>query len=179
MNEQQILFGIALFSTVLFCVKLVLMGVTGEGADTEVNMDLADDVDGSESFEYLSVQTVLTFLMMFSWSALALKYEMKNSSLVAYSLSSFIGLLTSFAIGYSMKKLKSLATDHPKSLVPQIDDELVVYSTISKDGYGEVKFILNNETFYIKAYTEDPQDIPKGSRVKVLKNKPNLVVTKL
>lgn len=177
MNEQNILLGIAIFSTTLFCIKLILMGFTGEGADTELDMDLADDADGSESFEYLSIQTVLTFLMMFSWSSLALKFQFNQSSLLSYSLSSFTGLLTAFSIGITIKKIKSLETKHPKVIVPEIGEVLTVTNTIYRETFGEVKFVLNNNQYYLKAYTDDNADIKKGSRVKIIKNKPSLVVT--
>lgn len=64
-NVLKIYFYIAVFATAFFALKLFIFSVTG--GDSEVHSDFTAETDSDISFNFLSIQSILAFLMGFGW----------------------------------------------------------------------------------------------------------------
>ena len=60
-NLWQVYYYIALFSTILFVLKLLLFNLFGGGS--EVFADFNMEIDTDPSFNFFSVQSILAFFM--------------------------------------------------------------------------------------------------------------------
>lgn len=169
--EYKIYFGIAIVSTVIFLTKLVLLMTVGDGADTE--MDFHDDFDGSDSFDLLSVQSVMAFLMSFSWSVLAFRKEFGMEKAQAILVAVAVAFVMAYLFSYALFKLKKLSSEEVGDVQIPEDTVVEVYSNIPKKdkGYGQVKVLHHGKTYYLKAYSEDVEYKTK-SLVKVSKSNP-------
>lgn len=178
--SSNIYLYVGVASSVLFLIKLALLLVAGEGGDTDVEFDLAEDAVGSESFELISFQSIMAFLMFFGWSGMALQEEYMMTKGVTLVLSSVIGFVGSLGFSYAFFRLRKMSSPGVQSLVFDEGKHVEVYSNIppSKEGYGQVKVIHNNQTHYLNAYTDDDVELKTGKVVYVKSNNPLIVTEK-
>lgn len=165
---ETVLLIIAGISSAIFGYKLFMLMFIGDGAD--LNSDIDAD-GGSDSFDLLSLQSVMTFLMSFSWASLAFIHELGFSIWESVGLGSVVGVLFTVAFMFSLYKMKKLASPPVSNIIIPIGTICEVYSTIPASGDGKVKVTHNGQIRYLKAYSED-KEYPTGSVVKVTKSYP-------
>ena len=61
LNFSQICFYVAIFSTILFVVKMILFAIGGDSSD-DMGIDITDT---DASFSLISIQGILAFFMAF------------------------------------------------------------------------------------------------------------------
>lgn len=171
--ETNIYLYTAVGATTVFVVKLLMMLFVGDGVDTDLDGDLSDDVNGAESFELISLQSVMTFLMIFGWTALAFRNEFMMSKAQTILGSSGVGLVGAYLFSLAVFKLKKLTTEEVKALDLKEGMTGEVYSNIPKknNGYGQVKIKVSGQVRYLNAYSEE-NEIKTGSTVSITKTNP-------
>lgn len=167
---ETVLLIIAGISSAVFGYKLFMLMFVGDGADLNTDVD-ADG--GSDSFDLLSLQSVMTFLMSFSWASLAFIHELGFSLWESVGLGAVVGALFTVAFMLSLYKMKKLASPPVSNVIIPEGTVCEVYSTVPASGVGDgkVKVSHNGQIRYLKAYSED-KEYPTGSIVKVTKSYP-------
>ena len=80
---------VAIFSTILFVLKLILFNL---GAGTsEVVSDFNTEFDSDPSFSFISVQSVMAFLMGFGW--------MGYAGVKQFGFNGLTSLIVAFSVG--------------------------------------------------------------------------------
>lgn len=87
----KIYYYIALFSTILFVLKLIIFNFVG--GDSEVFSDFTTELDTDPSFNFLSVQSVIAFFMGFGWMGYAALKQLQLSQLISFLCAFGVGLI--------------------------------------------------------------------------------------
>ena len=93
---QQVFYNIAVFSTIFFVIKLIIFMMFG--GDTEVSADFNTEFDSDPSFNFISVQSILAFLMGFGWMGYAAIVQFAWSNLYAVISAIIVGLIFMFVV---------------------------------------------------------------------------------
>ncbi|SHO54566.1 hypothetical protein [Vibrio quintilis] len=139
----DIIFWIAIASTFIFVIKLLLMlfGV-------DLSFDFGDD---------FLVNAVLALAMTFSWSFLALSQDGGGVTLGVYLKSLGISVSMSTVFLYLMKRARNMETGVITELSVEAGHPAEIYSRVpdkSSAGYGKVKTTIQGKTYYLKAVSE-------------------------
>ena len=68
---QKVHWGIALPSTIIFVIQLIMTLAGGDGDDFDTDHDGDFDGDHGDGMNIFSIKSVLSFLMFYGWSGLA------------------------------------------------------------------------------------------------------------
>ncbi|CAM3630307.1 hypothetical protein VA7868_03815 [Vibrio aerogenes CECT 7868] len=142
----DIIFWIAIASTSIFVIKLLLMLF---GAD--LSFDLGDD---------FLINSVLALAMTFCWSFLALSQDSGQITLGVYLKSLGISVSMSTAFMYLMRRAGKMETGVMTELSVEDGHPAEVYSRVpdkSASGYGKIKTTIEGKTYYLKAVSESRQ----------------------
>jgi hypothetical protein len=173
-GEQQVLWGLAVFFTLLFLLQIItaVFGLS-DGSDI-VDVDTSSDSGPSMVF---TLRNAIVFFLGFSWGGLAC-IDANISILWAV----LVGLLM---VGLNLLLLRGLASLNETgnlSLDNAIGKEAIVSIPIpaKMSGCGKVNITFQGRLEELEAMTED-QTIPRGQTVKVLRISNNnlLIVTHL
>ena len=169
-TPEQVFWGIALFSTSLF-VLMVLLSFLGIDGDADLEIDTADaDIDGGGDLNFFSVKTILAGLMMFGWTGVA-AISNGNPLITSVAWAIFTGILALVGAAYLMRfLLKMQDPGHKFDLYNAVDEIGEVYLRIppSRSGKGKVHITFSNLYQEIEAITESKTEIPTGSKVRVV-----------
>lgn len=171
----QVFWAIALVTTLVFAIQMILTFVGIGDADTDVDMDCgADFSDGSTldmggSMQLFTVRNLINFLLGMGWGGVCLASTIRNTTLLIIA-SVAVGIL--FVLAFLMVyrqlfRLESNGVYHMDDCVGRIVD---VYLTIpaSKTGRGKVQVSFDGSVQELSAMTNSSQTIPSGSKVKVV-----------
>jgi membrane protein implicated in regulation of membrane protease activity len=167
----------ALISSLIF---LVVMIATFVGGDTDVDTDVDADVDGG-GFQFFTFKNLVGFFLIFSWSGLACVRGGQSTG-ITLVISIFCGLLMMFAMASVFYFLNRLVEDGGLKLSNAIGRTGEVYLPIlgNNKGFGKVQMSIQGSVHEIQAMTNDEEDLPNGTLVRVEKVVDNqiLVVTR-
>ena len=90
----KIYYYVALFSTIVFVIKLALFATVG--GDSEVVADFNSEVDTDCSFNFISVQSVIAFFMGFGWMGYAALKQFDLSQWVSFGIAFAVGVVFMF-----------------------------------------------------------------------------------
>lgn len=120
-NVWKFYYYIALFSTILFVLKLIIFNFVG--GDSEVFSDFTTELDTDPSFNFLSVQSVIAFFMGFGWMGYAALKQLQFSQLISFLCAFGVGLIffavTAFLM-FSVKKLEKKVKKDKNTAVKQV-----------------------------------------------------------
>lgn len=170
--DNQLFYGsAALFSALFlwqFIASLLGLGDHGDiGADTDVAAGAGHDVaDASAGFHYISIRSVLSFLMMFSWSGALYR---NNGTPMAWTLgySLLWGLAGMFVTAFLVRQFAKLQESGNTTLAGCVGQSGSVYLDIPADGIGEVRVMVCSVMSTIKARSADRTAIKAGTPVVV------------
>lgn len=151
---EDVLFWIAIVSSLAFSVKLLLM---------ILGLEVESDVDGGDVF---SINFVLAFLMSQSWSALAF-IEQGRGTTTAIILSVLVATAFAGAFVFFMSRMRKLESRVIDGLGIEPGDKGEVFLTVPKSGTGKVKVSINGTTMNLNA-TSQQVKIPTGTQVEVV-----------
>ena len=162
----QVFYNIALFSTIFFIIKLIIFMVFG--GDTEVNADFNSEFDSDPSFNFISVQSLLAFLMGFGWMGYA-SLEWKFSALISIVFAIAGGLILmsiSVWLVFMMRKLNSTPKYDLNSLVEKTGTS---YTKFDAKGTGKIQIEFNGKLETFEAWNETEESIESFKNIKVIK----------
>lgn len=179
-GTTQVFFGMAAFFSVFFLWQILaaFMGLSGDGPDGGIGVDLSnvdsphnfdhhDVVESSQAFKILSLRSLITFFMLFSWGS-ALFTTSGMPIVKAMSISALWGLAGMLAIAgifYVMGKLTETGTKDLASCKGQTG---TVYLDIPSGGFGEIKTTVSGVVENVKARNVDGEALPSGTRVRIV-----------
>ena len=164
---EHVLWTIALFSTVLFLLKLVIFAFVGGDMELEIDFDSITEAD--TSFGFFSVQSILAFFMAFGWCGWAALNYLNLGSKLALVIAVVTGLFFMWFSAWLMFSIKKLN----KKIVIDIN-ELIgktgkAYTTFEPKAEGKIEISLNNKLSILDATNLSEEKIESFSKIKVEK----------
>ncbi|HPB68467.1 MAG TPA: hypothetical protein PLT76_03850 [Candidatus Omnitrophota bacterium] len=171
----------ALTGTVFFILRVLLM-VIGGGLDSGVDADLGthgpvdmghaghDGTVSDTHFEFISVNSITAFFMMFGWIGLTCyKQFLLNGGLsVVIGLLGGVGCMLITAYLFKLAR-KLVSKGDLFSLDQVVGKRGAVYQRIPAAGRGKINVVLNDITREIEAIAEDKQAIDSFQTVEVVR----------
>jgi membrane protein implicated in regulation of membrane protease activity len=160
----------AVVGGILFLFRLALFFLGG--GDTEVDVDTPGSEggfqDSDSSFQFLSIQGLSAFFLMFGLVGLALLRE-GVQEIVSSIAAVAAGLFTVWVVSQIFVQMKKLQSDGTLKMENAIDQEGTVYLTIPENGTGQVRVPVQGGLRIFDAVSADHQKIPTGTSIRVVK----------
>ena len=167
LNLEQTFFTIGIISTALYAIKLVIFIFVG--GDVEIDSDFDVTTETDTSFNFLSVQSVLAFLMGMGWSGLAALKQFGLSSAISIVIAIAVGLIFMFGTAYlmfSIKKLNKIIKIDYTTLVGKTGK---AYTSLSPHKEGQIQIDVNEKLSFLTAINDSDEEISSFTPVKVTK----------
>ena len=161
---SSLYFWLAVAMTVFFVAKLVIFSLFGmDDGDGDL---VGTDVD--TGFSFISLQSILAFLMGFGWMGYA-ALEWKLSVLISIVFAIIGGLILmgiSVWLVFMMRKLNSTPKYDLNSLVEKTGTS---YTRFDAKGTGKIQIEFNGKLETFDAWNETKETIDSFKNIKVLK----------
>lgn len=167
-NSLQIFWGIAIVTSAVMAVQLVLM-LLGFDGDSDVDMDTDTDLDGGDGGNILSVRTITAFFAGFGWSGVACLdagYSLLTTLLISTAVGS-VFMLGVFALMRFLYGLRYSGTLDYRNAIGEIGS---VYLPVPGEmsGPGKVEVLVQGRLRVVDAFNKSADSLPNRSRVKVV-----------
>ncbi len=171
-SMQKIHWIIAVPSTLIFIIQLIISLTTGADSDLEVSGDHDGDFSGDhgDGMHIFSVKSILAFLMFYGWGGLAAIEKGMHVWWGISAISFVLGLIMMLFTAWIFFMLLKLQSSGTLDINNALGKEAEVYLTIpaKKSGNGKVQIIIQDGYKTLDAVTEDTEDIHTGSFVEVI-----------
>ena len=164
---------IALFSTIFYIVKIFMYMCFG--GDVEVHSDFTSSYETDESFGFISVQSILAFLMGFGWMGLTCIKVWGLRTMIAVLISLIFGLLLMFLSAYLMFCVKKLNKHVVKDLSKAVGLLGKAYTNFSPKSEGQIEIDINGQLSIETAFNDSEGEIKAFEQVKVTKFENNIL----
>lgn len=169
----------ALAGTIFFVLRTILIFI---GADVEGDMEGIDadmDTHSDAAFDFISINTLTAFIMMFGWGGLTAYVQYKLSPTISILIGTVCGVATMFITAWIFASAKKLTS---KGTVFKIEDTVglnaSVYQRIPASGTGKVNITLPGGILReLDAVSEDKVEIDSFKTVKVVNKIDNRTVS--
>lgn len=196
-----ILWYFAITVTIIFIIKLLLtifafdsgdFSVDTPDIDMDTSVDFDGDMDGDmhfdsditsdtssdTSFVLFTLDSILAFLMVFSWTVLMCINQFELSVAVSVISGIVLGFLVLVGYSFILSKIKKLETGQVRDVYPEIGQKGTMYLS-STDGKGQAKFSVDGKYIIYTIHTKG-EVIPTGKNVVVVsRDKALLIVEEL
>lgn len=196
-----ILWYFAITVTIIFIIKLLLtifafdsgdFSVDTPDIDMDTSVDFDGDMDGDmhfdsditsdtssdTSFVLFTLDSILAFLMVFSWTVLMCINQFELSVAVSVISGIVLGFLVLVGYSFILSKIKKLETGQVRDVYPEIGQQGTMYLS-STDGKGQAKFSVDGKYIIYTIHTKG-EVIPTGKNVVVVsRDKALLIVEEL
>ncbi len=162
---------VALFSTIFYIIKMSIFAVFG--GDAEVHTDFNSSFETDESFDFLSIQSILAFLMGFGWMGLSCLKVWGLRTLYSVIISVLFGLLLMFLSSYLMYCVKKLNKKVTKDLSNAVGKVGKAYTNFEPNSEGRIEIDINRQLSIEDALNATDNPIKAFDAVKVLKYENN------
>ncbi|MBR9859361.1 hypothetical protein GYB22_01140 [bacterium] len=181
---EKIFWVIAIPSTLAFLIQLVLTFFGADmdmDADADMEVDAEIEADHGIPFQFFTLKNLIAFFTVFGWTGIAcLDAGLgQGVSVVVAFISGLLMMTVMATIFYYMGKLTDSGS---LNMLNALNTEGEVYLIIpkSRSGFGKVQIKIQGSLRELDAATNDLEDIPTGSIVRVTEVSANniLIVTK-
>lgn len=178
----------AIIATLVFSVRLILsfLGSTFDLGVGALDIDPTDldalHADPSELFQWLSVQSLIAFVMGFGWGGLAAYRGSDLSPLLSVVVGVGVGLAMVWVLGAILKAVYRLQVTGNISPESTVGIEGQVYVSVptadaaKATGLGKVRVVIDRRQRVYNAVS-DGDEIPTHARVRVLRVNPDNSLT--
>ncbi|PCJ66574.1 MAG: hypothetical protein COA58_05780 [Bacteroidetes bacterium] len=174
---DKIFWLIAIPSSVAFLIQLIATFFGGD-VDADIDIDAEFDADTGIGFQFFTLKNLIAFFAIFSWTGLAcIDADLGKSMTIVISITAGLAMMVVMAsIFYFAHKLTQSGT---LKLSNAVGTEGETYLTIpaNRSGYGKVQIKIQGALRDLDALTNDNEDIPTGSIVKVVEVSSNNILT--
>lgn len=168
---ESFYFVVACFSTFFFVLKLILVSSTGfddgETLDSEPSSDSA--------FNFISLQTILAFLMGFGWIGLGCVHEGHASPFRAFLIAGGVGvalMVLSAFLMMGIQKLNRTPFVDPHKAVGQVGES---YTRFPAKGSGSIRIEMGGRLEIRRAVNATDEEIRAFEKIKVVDEKAGLL----
>jgi len=178
---QQIFHVIAVSTTLVLVVQLILslVGLSGHDADvstggadvpSDVSVDHPMDAAHSTGLGVLSIRTVVAFFVGFGWGGVVM-LRSGTSLPVAIIVAFAVGAGFLFIVFYIMKSILKLSESGNVQLKNAVGQTGTVYIAIpgGNKGKGQIQVKVQGRLRELEAVTDSQEDLPTGTTVSVVK----------
>ncbi len=155
-------------ATVIFVIKLLVFLIFG-GDGSEVHTDFNVETDGDSSFNFISLQSILAFLMAFGWggyAALTLTKMPQFWTLVCAIVTGIVFMHITARLMFSVKKLEKTVKKDKNTAVGKMGK---AYSNFEPKGQGQIEIIYNGQLMIEDAVNMMDEKIKSFDKIKVVK----------
>ena len=170
-NLTGIYWYIAVFSTIFFVIKLALFSIFG--GDVEVHADFNASFETETSFDFISIQSILAFLMGFGWFGLTCLKQWHLSTWLTLLLSAIFGLILMTLSAYLMSCIKKLNKTVKKDKTTCVGQMAKAYTNFAPNGIGQIEVDIEGQLSIENAINTTDKEIKSFSQVKILKYENN------
>lgn len=172
-NVTSIYYYIALFATIFYLIKIFLFTIFG--GDVEVHSDFTSSLETDEAFEFLSIQSILAFLMGFGWMGLTCTKIWGLGMLLTGLVSFIFGLVLMFVSAYLMFCVKKLNKHIVKDLSKAVGCVGKAYTNFSPGAVGQIEIDIDGQLSIEDAVNNTDAHIKAFDKVKVIKFENNIL----
>ena len=162
-----IYYYIALFATTLYILKMFLF--TLFGGDAEVHTDFNSSFETEDSFNFISIQSILAFLMGFGWMGLACIKVWHLGTILTIVISAIFGLLLLFMSAWLMFQVKKLGKKITKDISKAVNSIGRAYTSFEPNGQGQIEISINEQLSIENAINNSNEPIKAFDSVRVIK----------
>ncbi len=173
----SIFYYIAVFSTILFLVKIIIFYIFG--GEAEVVSDFTTELEMETSFDFLSVQSILAFFMGFGWIGLAGVSQWHLKPVPAIAIAVVFGLILMFSSAYLMFLIKKLNKRVVKNYAACVGKTAKAYTAFHPEGDGQIEVEVNGRLSIEKAVNTTQEEIEAFSEVKITDYKEKFYIEKI
>ncbi len=164
---ENIFWTLAVFSTVLYILKLLVFLVVGGDMEVDANFDSITEVE--TSFTFLSVQSILAFLMGFGWCGISAIMQFSVSTQIALAIALLCGFVCMYVSAWLMFSIKKLNKRVVTDINELVGKEGKAYTAIEPNALGQIEISLNNKLTILAAVNVSAEKIEAFAPVKVEK----------
>ena len=173
MNITNIFLAVGVFATVFYIIKMCLFLFTG--GDVEVHADFTSLCDTDVSFDFISIQSILAFMMGFGWVGLAAVSQFKMSILLSVISAVVFGLIFMFLSAYLMFLIKKLDKREKIDLQDFVGTVGRAYTAFKPQSEGQIEITINDQLSVIGAINMTDEEIHAFMPVKIEKIEDNKI----
>ena len=165
---QQIYWVIAVVSTVILLILLVLTLIGGDADDFGGDVDMEIEGDTGIAFQFLSFKNLMGFFTIFGWSGISCidaGWPIWSTILVSF-ICGLVMMLVMAATFYYLSKLQSSGTLNFKNAIGQVGE---VYLTVgaNRSNIGKVSITVQGTLRELDALTDEEVNLELGNVVRV------------
>lgn len=172
----KIYYYIALFSTILFTLKLLIFSLTG--ADSEVSADFTTEIDTDCSFNFLSIQAIMAFFMGFGWMGYATLKQFSMSIIGSFFSALGVGIIFFLTTAFLMFGIKKLEKRVKKDKTTAQGKLAKAYTKFAPHGRGQIEVEINGQLTITDAINISEETINSFEIIKVIEVKNDLLYIK-
>jgi membrane protein implicated in regulation of membrane protease activity len=139
------------------------------GGDAEVSSDFNTETDTDGTFHFISLQTILAFLMGFGWMGYAALKSYNFGQLVAFGSAFGVGLLFLLGTAYLMSLVRKLEKTVKKDKATALDKIGKAYTDFAPKGQGRVEIEIAGQLTVADAVNTTEDEIKAFDQIKVVK----------
>lgn len=189
-SAEQVFWGIALVSSVLFFFQFVVTLLVGFDTDTDAHVEISGDVDANHGgdfhldgdFALFSMRSIIAFFTFFGWAGV-LALRAGSSTFVALAFAMFSGGAAMVLVAYMLYWFSKLTKEGNVNIYEAIYKKGEVYLTIpaKRSGQGKVHLNLGGSLREMDAVTDADETIATGDPIIItdVLNEELLLVEKL
>ncbi|MBP3847102.1 hypothetical protein J6I39_05065 [bacterium] len=167
-NAAQYYCYLAWFATIFFVIKLAIFWFFG-GTDTEVSADFNTETDTDGTFHFISLQTILAFLMGFGWMGYAAASSFDMSIIASLGCAFGAGIVFMLGTAWLMAQVKKLEKTVKKDKTTAVDKICKAYTDFAPKGQGRVEVEIDGQLTVTEAINNTEEEIKSFDAVKVIK----------
>jgi hypothetical protein len=167
----------AIVGTTFFTLRIVLMLVGLGHGDLEISHDI-DHPDSSHDFQIFSLQSIAAFAMGFGWGAFAAYRGTQWGIGGELASGGICGGIMVWALAVGLRAMADLTSSGNIEIARAVGREGDVYVTVPAGGTarGQVRLVIEERQRIYNAISGE-DDLPRGTRVKVVKINDDNTVT--
>lgn len=166
-NVWKIYYYVAIFSTILFVLKLIIFTVVG--GDTEVSADFNTETDTDCSFNFFSTQSIIAFFMGFGWMGYAGLKQFDFNQYINFPIAFGVGLIfmtVTALLMFAAKKLEKNVKKDKKSAIQQVGR---AYTNFEPHATGQVEIEITGQLSVVNAMNDTDESINSFDLIRVVK----------
>ncbi len=175
----QVFWAIALITTLVFAIQMILtfIGIGDADTDVDMGMDMPDGGDFSDgstldmggAMQLFTIRNFINFLLGVGWGGVCLASLIPNTLLLTIAAIA-VGVVFVYAFLLIYRQLFRLESNGNYRLSDCVGRTVDVYLTIpaKRSGSGKVQVSFNGSVQELSALTDNTSNIPSGAKVHVL-----------
>ena len=173
-NAIQYYYYLAWFATIFFVIKLIIFSVFG-GGDSEVSSDFNTETDTDGTFHFISLQTILAFLMGFGWMGYTALKTFNMGQLTTFGSAFGVGVVFMLCTAYLMTLVKKLEKTVKKDKTTALNKIGKAYTDFAPKSQGRIEIEINGQLTVAEAINSTEYEIKSFDTVKVVKVENDLI----